>query len=391
MSSDIRRQADTGIYTAEGMVAGSRAAKLTQARGQQVADYAKSRKRIEEEAKSVTVAHIDAKFSKTVASGVEDFKAKTVGLVTASEFKRAREIVAQRELEERMKTEERDRYLKARKSEELKKKRKAANVSFSVDELEGEEELPSPVPAPSPVTTARAVAPALKSLAAAVGRPASSPGAAGGAGGSFGGAGAGAGAVVVPKRSKFGKDPTVETGFLPDAEREAREAAIREKLKLEWLAQQEIVKLEKLTITYSYWDGSGHRRDIDVPKGNTVGKFLESVRLDIMSEFPELRAVSSENLLYVKEDLIIPHHFTFYELILSKARGKSGPLFSFDVHDDVRITHDATIEKDESHPGKIVERHWYERNKHIFPASRWEVFDPQVKRDKYTVHGGEIR
>ena len=26
-----------------------------------------------------------------------------------------------------------------------------------------------------------------------------------------------------------------------------------------------------------------------------------------------------------------------------------------------------------SHPGKIVERRWFERNKHIFPASRWEV------------------
>ncbi len=77
----------------------------------------------------------------------------------------------------------------------------------------------------------------------------------------------------------------------------------------------------------------------------------------------------------------------------------------------------------QSHPGKIVERHWYERNKHIFPASRWEVvrlqcmiafrlesscvivvvtaktsgdtfllqYDPAVKRDKYTIHGDEIR
>lgn len=32
----------------------------------------------------------------------------------------------------------------------------------------------------------------------------------------------------------------------------------------------------------------------------------------------------------------------------------------------------------------------YERNKHIFPASRWEVYDPQKKWDKYTIHGGEV-
>ena len=66
-------------------------------------------------------------------------------------------------------------------------------------------------------------------------------------------------------------------------------------------------------------------------------------------------------------------HFTFYNFIVNKARGKSGPLFNFDVHDDVRLLADALREKDESHAGKVVERSWYQRNKHIFPASRWEV------------------
>jgi hypothetical protein len=41
-------------------------------------------------------------------------------------------------------------------------------------------------------------------------------------------------------------------------------------------------------------------------------------------------------LIYVKEDLLIPHHHTFYEFIVNKVRGKSGPLFNFDVHDDIR-------------------------------------------------------
>ena len=39
----------------------------------------------------------------------------------------------------------------------------------------------------------------------------------------------------------------------------------------------------------------------------------------------------------------------------------------------MRLLADATVEKDESHAGKVVERSWYQRNKHIFPASRWEV------------------
>lgn len=93
--------------------------------------------------------------------------------------------------------------------------------------------------------------------------------------------------------------------------------------------------------------------------------------------------------MYVKEDLIIPHHFSFYDLIVTKARGKSGPLFHFDVHDDIRLVGDTRIEKDESHPGKVVERSWYEKNKHIFPASRWEIYDEKKKWEKYTI-GGDV-
>ena len=40
-------------------------------------------------------------------------------------------------------------------------------------------------------------------------------------------------------------------------------------------------------------------------------------------------------------------HYSFYDFIVNKARGKSGPLFSFDVHDDVRMVNDAKVEKEE--------------------------------------------
>lgn len=44
------------------------------------------------------------------------------------------------------------------------------------------------------------------------------------------------------------------------------------------------------------------------------------------------------------------------------------------AHDDPTIT-------------KVVDRRWYERNKHIYPASLWQEFDPekdyqnQIRRD----------
>jgi protein FAM50 len=55
------------------------------------------------------------------------------------------------------------------------------------------------------------------------------------------------------------------------------------------------------------------------------------------------------------------------------------------VRDDVRLVSDANVEKADTHAGKVVERHWYERNRHIFPASRWEVYDPEKSYDRYTV------
>ena len=62
--------------------------------------------------------------------------------------------------------------------------------------------------------------------------------------------------------------------------------------------------------------------------------------------------MSVSNLMYVKEDLVLPHNMSFYDLIISKARGKSGPLFHFDVYDDIRLEHNANVEKEESHAGQ---------------------------------------
>ncbi|KIY52231.1 XAP5-domain-containing protein [Fistulina hepatica ATCC 64428] len=183
------------------------------------------------------------------------------------------------------------------------------------------------------------------------------------------------------KKRRLRKNPNVDTSFLPDRDREEAERRERERLRKEWLRNQELTKQEDIEVTYSYWDGSGHRKSVMCKKGDTVGTFLDKCR----HQFPELRGISVDNLMYVKEDLIIPHHYTFYDFIVNKARGKSGPLFNFDVHDDVRLLADATREKDESHAGKVVERAYYQRNKHIFPASRWEIFDAKKNYGKYTI------
>ncbi|XP_046919507.2 protein FAM50 homolog [Dermatophagoides farinae] len=187
------------------------------------------------------------------------------------------------------------------------------------------------------------------------------------------------------KKRKMMKNPDVDTSFLPDRVREEEENRLREQLRQEWAEKQEKLKNEEIEITFSYWDGSGHRRSVMMKKGNTMYQFLQKALELLRKEFHELKTVTTDQLMYIKEDLIIPHHYSFYDFIVTKARGKSGPLFSFDVHEDVRLVSDATVERDESHAGKVLLRSWYERNKHIFPASRWEPYDPNRNYDKYTI------
>ena len=111
-------------------------------------------------------------------------------------------------------------------------------------------------------------------------------------------------------------------------------------------------------------------------------EFLDTVCDSLRKEFRVLRVSMGSHLMYIKEDCIVPHHLTFYELIVSKARGLTGPLFHFDVHDDVRLVGDLRIDRDDSHPGKIITSTWYSRNKHIFPASRWKYYQADADVSK---------
>ncbi|KAI3389700.1 hypothetical protein SNEBB_008115 [Seison nebaliae] len=188
-------------------------------------------------------------------------------------------------------------------------------------------------------------------------------------------------------RKRLGMNPNVNTNFLPDRDRELLEEKLRKELDAEWNQQQQELKETILDITYSYWDGTGHRRQVKVARGATIHEFLHRSLDDLRKEqqFNELRTATADQLIYVKEDIIIPQFYTFHDLITTKARGKSGPLFYFDVRDDIRLVTNAKVEKEDSHAGKVILRNWYERHKHIFPACRWEAYDPHKKWDTYTI------
>ncbi|KAG8861973.1 hypothetical protein FRB96_002416 [Tulasnella sp. 330] len=284
------------------------------------------------------------RFTGQVDSMEESLKRSTVGLVHLEDFMQKRKALEEAKAREAAMTDD----LKDDKVKKKKRKAAKSTLSFAMDDEEAEEE-------------------GSKSKSKK-GKTQDSNG-------------DDSDEVPSAKRAKLTKNPFVDTSFLPDREREENDRKMREELRKKWLAEQEEVKKEEIEVTYSYWDGSGHRKSVMCKKGDDISTFLEKCR----QQFPELRGISVDNLMYIKEDLIIPHHYTFYDFIINKARGKSGPLFNFDVHDDVRMLADATVEKDESHAGKVVERSWYQRSKHIFPANRWEVFDPEKQYGKYTI------
>jgi protein FAM50 len=158
-------------------------------------------------------------------------------------------------------------------------------------------------------------------------------------------------------------------GFLPDAKRQRAMEDMRMKLKQEWLQEQARLKEAPLAVKFSYWDGSGHQRNVTVLVGDTVGAFIKKARLLLEKDFPQLRHVTVPNLLLVKDDIILPQAMTFYSLIVSKSHNGRGQLL-FDA--------DSPVGAQKVHSAKVVQRSWYESNKHIYPANRWELFDEHM-------------
>lgn len=296
------------------------------------------------------VQNIDSKFASHFDAVEMQLKADTVGLVTLDQMKAKQEtIVKEREKKlaqkEKEKNREQIKALEAKEAEKSKQRKQIQTLSFNVDEDEDGE--------------------------------------GGGDESSDSGKKLKWTEQTEPSKKKIKKNPNVDTSFLPDREREEAENKLREELRQQWVEKQAALKDEEIEITFSYWDGSGHRRSIVQKKGNSIYQFLQNSLEVLRKEFPELKTVSADQLMYVKEDLILPQHYTFYDFIITKARGKSGPLFQFDVKDDIRMISDASVEKEESHAGKVLLRAWYEKSKHIFPVSIFHCASHECNSSSY--------
>ncbi|TAQ83907.1 hypothetical protein B7494_g7768 [Chlorociboria aeruginascens] len=310
---------------------------------------------------------------------------QTVGLVALSDFRKRRaEALEQRERDAQ------DALLGVR--EPLKKKKKKAGtpkLSFGDEEGDESSNAPTPQDPISTPTTPRSGTPDLA-------------------------------------RKKLSVNASV--GIAPKAVTKSallREAQTRETLRKEFLVLQEAVKATEICIPFVFYDGTNIPGGIcRVKKGDYVWVFLDRSRKvgaelgvgEKVNSRREWARVGVDDLMLVRGSLILPHHYSFYYFIINHTVGPNSRILfdhsseppsstpietdspNLDTYNPLSSPSKSKIVKeidnkelegynDDPTFTKVVDRRWYERNKHIFPASVWQEFDPEkdyqkeIKRD----------
>jgi len=263
---EIKRVGDAGIHTVEGQVSGNRAAQLAKERDKQRQEYEELRKTIKEQNTKGT-GKIEDRFVSANAEKVTGLTSVESYLQAAEQVKNTtQEILKSKEeqIKERKEMEE-----KKKKERESKRKKKTAALSFSMDDDDEAEEEDTFVLKKDRNLKRKEEDKGDNKI------------------------------KEHPLLKKKGKNPDVATDFLPDQERDRLVEEEKQRLRLEWQQKQEDTKKEKLEVTYSYWDGSGHRKELTVTKGTTIGKFLQDVKhqlTETSSQFRTLKGVSADTL-----------------------------------------------------------------------------------------------
>lgn len=195
-----------------------------------------------------------------------------------------------------------------------------------------------------------------------------------------------------------------------------REAQQADLARQEFLIMRAAVRATEVAIPFVFYDGTnlpgGRCR---LKKGEQIWLFLDKAR-KVGAERGvggdkgrrNWARVSVDDLLLVRGEVILPHHYEIYHFLFNKVTGFHGPLFDFSAQptkatpaaEDGKSEADAmpydplnpnrkkgntpsALPEDElegfgDDPAltKVVDRRWYERNKHLFPASGWVEYAP---------------
>lgn len=192
---------------------------------------------------------------------------------------------------------------------------------------------------------------------------------------------------------------------------------------------QEAIKNTEILIPFIFYDGTNiPAGTVKVKKGDAVWLFLDRCRkvgaelgVGGSSRGPtkgrrekrdnrrEWARVSVDDLILVKGDVIVPHvcispnnpgrihangcifqHYEFYYFIANRIPSFSrngGLLFDYSNKPPPAPSGEESLLSRPSNDNlegadkdptltRVVDRRWYERNKHIFPASLWQEYEP---------------
>ncbi|KAJ8060314.1 hypothetical protein OCU04_010648 [Sclerotinia nivalis] len=233
------------------------------------------------------------------------------------------------------------------------------------------------------------------------------------------------------KKKKIGVNSNVS--FVPKTLTKSallKEAQTRESLRKEFLAIQEAVKGTEIAIPFVFYDGTNIPGGVArVKKGDFVWVFLDRSRKvgaelgvgEKANSNREWARVGVDDLMLVRGGLIIPHHYDFYYFIINRTLGPNNQILFPHSSSPPPTASITPLDTDSPIPDsynplsrpsassgtktpttkveelegfdddptftKVVDRRWYERNKHIYPASVWQEFNPEkdyqteVKRD----------
>ena len=234
--TDIRRIGDSGVHTVEGNVAGGRAARLTKERDAQQAEYEAIKGKIKEQ-NAVGIGRIDDKFNVASDAVEQEFRKRTVGLVSAEDFRKARDIVNSESLTDQTQklADERKALEELKKKERAEKRKKlASSLSFDLEEEPVSFTKASKIQftdnASSNCSTAASSAEHVSTTATTTTAAIEVLG--------------GEGKESPPFKKKVMKNPEVDTSYLPDRDRDLMREREKARLRDEWLQQQEVIKNE---------------------------------------------------------------------------------------------------------------------------------------------------
>ncbi|KAF7187535.1 Protein FAM50-like [Pseudocercospora fuligena] len=222
--------------------------------------------------------------------------------------------------------------------------------------------------------------------------------------------------------------PNSSVGLQPKAMTKSamlKEAQLKDSLRKEYAQIQEAVRATEFILPFAFYDGKNvPGGKVRLKKGDKIWLFLERAR-KLGAELgrgdrgrKDWARISVDDLMIVRGDIIIPHHYDFHYFLLNKTHGYHGQLFTFSAEptsatpakkssestlapEDDTASHlqtaaqrkqqaaqqsgppDSELEGFEDDPNdtKVVDRRWYERSKHIYPMSSWQEFDPEKEED----------